>query len=107
MEILENVVRPRIMKNEHEMPLSWQDLKDFIMGLTEAELKQQVIVWGEETGGGIFAIAKTTEDLINPSGDGLEPVSIYANSDDPDDKEIAENESAVYKKGKLILQADF
>lgn len=108
LEMTKQVVRPKRM-SEHgfEKNLMWSDIKDFVNSLSEEQLQQELIVWGDEKGGGIFSIAIAQDDLINPSGDGVEPVSFYANSEDADDRETAENESIVISKGSIILELDF
>jgi len=99
MELLERFVKAE--------KLTWAQVKAFCESLTAEELSEDVLVWGDEKGGMAFAISRTNDDAINPSGDGLEPVSFYANSEDPDDREIAEYEPVVMKKGSIILEVDF
>jgi hypothetical protein len=107
-ESFEQVVRPhRLDENKEERSLLWSDIKAFANSLTEEQLQLEVKAWGDEKGGGIFSIAILRDDYINPSGEGVEPRSIY--TDDPEYKEDCseENEPAVYEKGQIILELDF
>jgi hypothetical protein len=108
-DLLENVVRPRRMEaNDEERSLLWSDIKEFANGLSEHQLKQEAVVWGEnDNGGGIYAISITRDDLINPSGEYLETVGLYANSEDDDDRETARTEQVIVKKGTIIIEVDF
>lgn len=108
-EIYKQILRPRRMDEKgEEKSLLWSDIKDFANKLDKEQLRQEAIVWGENgNGGGIYSIAIATDDLIDPTGECLEPISDYANSDDESDKEIAKSEPVVMKKGTLIIEVDF
>lgn len=108
LEMTKQIVRPhRLNEFGYERSLLWSDLKTFCNSLSEEQLQNEVRVWGEEKGGGIYAISEIQDDLINPSGDGLEMKSIYTESEDKDDKEIGEEEDIVVSKGSIILELDF
>jgi hypothetical protein len=108
IELLKQVVRPRRMdsKNE-EAPITWDDLRQFCFSLTSDQLQQPVKVWGEEKGGGVFAISIAEDEGINPSGEAIEPRRLYAEAEDEFSKEIANDEPTVLKKGTIILEGDF
>ena len=57
-------------------------LKAALDKLTPAQLTQPVRWSGEERSGKIDTMWVLTEDYVNPSGDGLEPVSAY--KDEPE-----------------------
>lgn len=106
-KMAKQVVRPKRMNsNGEEKNILWSDIKEFVNSLTEEQLSQEVIFWGDENGGGIYSIAITQDDLINPSGDGVEPLSFYMNSENSDDIETAKEEPIVIKKGTIILEVD-
>ena len=108
LEMLKQIVRPhRMDENDNEESLIWEDIYCFCQSLTPDQLKQSVRVAGEEKGGGIYAISITQDDLINPSGDGLEMKSIYANSENKEDRDIAEEEDVVVSKGSIVLELNF
>ena len=108
LEITKELVRPRRMdETGSEESLIWEDLYYFCLSLTPDQLKQSVRVWGDEKAGGIYAISEIQDDLISPSGDGLEMKSIYANSEDESDRETAEEETVSIPKGTIIFELDF
>lgn len=88
---------------EHEFKTLGQ-LKNFINSLNEDELKQPVRFWGEETGGIITSANILSEDYINPSGEGCEPVSIY--KEEPDFEELYQDEPVVITKGSIIFNVN-
>lgn len=108
IEMTKQIVRPKRMDEQgNEKPLTWDDIKQFANTLTNEQLQQPAFVWGDEKSGHIFSIAETQDDLINPSGEGVEPKSLYAQSDDDFVKAITENEPIVLSKGRIILELDF
>lgn len=107
LEMTKQLVRPhRMDENGNEESLTWEDIYYFCLTLNTAQLKQNVRVMGDEKGGGIYAISEVQDDLINPSGEGLEMKSIYSNGDN-EDKEIAEDEDVIVSKGTIIFEIDF
>ncbi len=70
--------------------------------LTEEELDQDVQWATEGRSGKTVDLWITSEDMINPSGDGCEPVSVYEGEPDFD----VEAETVIYKKGTVILLID-
>lgn len=93
--------------NKKKKPLTWADIKDYANSLSDEELKQPVRYCGEYKGGEVYSIYILNDDFINPSGDGIEPRSYYAESEDPDDREMAESEPIVLPKGSILLDVDF
>lgn len=107
-ELFKQVVRPKRMDEKgEEKSLTWQDVKTFCDTLAESELNQNLQVWGDEKGGGIYAISIAIDEGINPSGDSIEPRMLYSKSANKEDREIAHDEVTVVKKGTIILEADF
>jgi hypothetical protein len=108
LQMTKQLVRPhRMDKKGDEKSLIWEDIYNFCLTLTPDKLKQPVRVWGEEKAGGIYAISEIQDDLINPSGEGLETKSSYANSEDESDREAAEDEAVILPKGTIIFDLDF
>ena len=80
---------------------TWADLKEFANQLDEDQLTQTVRWWGDdEEGGPIKGVDIINDDMINPTGDGLEPRCAY--SDDPE----YDNEPAFLLKGTIMLEGD-
>lgn len=78
------------------------DLKTQLEKLTPEQLQQPVRWSGEMRGGTIDTVWVLSEDHINPSGDGLEPVSAY---DDDDDLDL-DGETRTPAGTVLLLEAD-
>ncbi len=107
-EAIKQVVRPmRLDHKGNEKTMLWKDIKEFCDTLTAEQLEQDVLIWGDEKGGGAFAISILQDDMINPSGEGIEPKSFYAESEDEVDRATAEEEIIVIHKGKIIIDVDF
>lgn len=82
--------------------MTYRELKNFCNTLTKKQLQQEVKIWGEGISKqSIAEIDVLKEDMINPSGDGAEPISAYK-----DDPEYAEGEAVVAKKGEIILHVN-
>ena len=109
LQMTKQLVRPHRMDEKgNEESLIWDDIFYFCLTLTPDQLKQPVKVWGEEKAGGIYAISEIQDDLINPSGEGVEMKSMYINeSEDEESREIAEDEPVVIPKGTIIFDLDF
>lgn len=82
-------------------PLTYADLKHHIDSLTPEQLRMHVFWYGERGGGEVYGLDIMSEDMINPSGDGMEPVSLYT-----DDPELLQTEKVVAKKGQPLLCVD-
>lgn len=76
------------------------ELKTALDALSVEQLMQPVRWCGEERGGKIDTMWVLTEDHVNPSGDGLEPVSTYK-----DEPEAIEAETRT-PAGTVILLTD-
>lgn len=75
-------------------------LKAMLDQLTPEQLKQPVRWSGEERSGKIDTMWVLEEDYVNPSGDGLEPVSAYK-----DEPEAIEAETRT-PAGTVLLLVD-
>ncbi len=106
MEISKVIFRPGTPDANGNEFMTWRQLKAFLNTQPDTKLTGPVRWWGDEKGGTIHAISEAMDDLINPSGDGVETRSFYAESDDPEDREIAEDEPVVMGKGSLIFEVD-
>lgn len=84
-----------------EKRFTWYDLRRFCNELTGGQLGKDVVVWGDEKGFKIKGVQTLEDDFINPSGEGVEPISAY--KDEPD---ILLDENIVYEKGDPILITD-
>jgi hypothetical protein len=85
--------------NTMEKKFTYRDLKQMINYLTEEQLDLQVRWAGDGRGGTLDKLWIVEEDQINPSGDGMEPVSAYDNDPDFD----ASDEAVVCPKGSVLL----
>lgn len=83
-------------------PYYWKDLKDFCNTLTEDQLNYQVSWIGEYRGGNVANVESFAEDMIDPSGEGIEPVSVYEGDKDFD----IEQETVVFEKGTPMIWVD-
>lgn len=81
---------------------TWKDLKVICNSLNEEQLKMDVHWIGEERGGPVESLEIFEEDMISPSGDGVEPKSSYANDKDFN----VEEEEVIFAKGTPILWVD-
>jgi len=77
--------------------MKYRDLKDFLSTLTDDQLDQPVNVLTGTECIQVCEIWTLEEDYINPTGEGLEPVSAYA--DDPD----YADELVIAKAGEIFL----
>jgi len=87
-----------------EKQKTYRDLKIAIEALTDEQLDMPVYWCGEGRGGTVYDFDVLTEDHVDPSGDGMEPISAYAS--DPDFQEIEASEPIVAYKGQLLLFVD-
>lgn len=90
--------------------LTWRQVKEVLDKLPDERLDDNVLIWkmpedeGFEQGADGIAsgwakeVWLATEDMINPSGDGVEPISLY--EDEPD---LLESEDVVLKNGAIVL----
>lgn len=78
------------------------DLKKILNTLSGEQLGQKLKVWGSwMPNSELIKIEIIEEDLINPSGEFLEPVSVYK-----DEPGVLEEEQVIVKKGEIWFQAD-
>jgi hypothetical protein len=83
---------------------TWADMKAFVNELNDEQLTQPVKIWGEGYSKDAEFVEIIQEDMINPTGDGCEPVSVYTN--DPEYVDILEYESISVHKGEIRITAD-
>lgn len=99
---VQTLLRPRRMNGENEQPITYEDLRNFLNQLTPEQLKQKVAIWGENKYHTVYGIEELTDDFINPSGDGCEPVSVY----EDDEQFDATSEPIVHEKGTILMAID-
>lgn len=80
---------------------TYQDLQDFLATLSPEQLAQKIRFWGDLIGGTVENVTIFQEDYINPSGEGIEPISAYA--DDPD----IDNEDVILPKDTVMLGIEY
>lgn len=98
------VIGQKIEGTEERQEINWQQVKDYALGLNEAQLAEPVVLWHDELSGSLSSINEAAEDLINPSGDGVEARSEYEGDFT---KEDLDAEAVVYAKGHPILEVFF
>jgi len=81
-----------------EQTMTYMELYEQLANLTYDKLSQPIRCCGSEVSGTRANIVVVAEDLINPSGDGWEPVSNYAN-----EPEAIVGEPVVVKAGTVLL----
>lgn len=91
-----------IIDEAEKQKFTYRTLRDTIATLTDEQLDMEVIWAGDGRGGKLSGIWVVEEDQINPSGDGMEPVSAYDDDSDFD----ASDEPIVCEKGTVILIED-
>ena len=82
--------------------MTYKELKEILSTLTEEQLNFQIMCSASDSSIGSGKISEVwiaEEDQINPSGEYMEPVSIYLNDPDID----VELEPIVCKQGTPIL----
>jgi hypothetical protein len=83
---------------------TYRDMLSAMSTFTDEQLDMEVRWSGDESGGELSGFWIVEEDQINPSGDGMEPVSVYANDPDVD----VDAEEIVCKKGTpILLEKDY
>jgi hypothetical protein len=85
-------------------PILFAELKARLDQMTPEQLAMPVYWVGEDRGAPIVGLEMLNEDHINPSGDGMEPLSAYA--DDEDFEAIKAEQPVVARKGQLLLLVD-
>jgi len=95
----------KLDKRNNEKPLTLRQLKDLLNTLDDNILDQDAWVWNEKGSNGLYQIIQLTEDMINPSGEGVEPVSIYTDDmkTDKEKEEFLKEEEVIFKKGFVIF----
>jgi hypothetical protein len=77
-------------------------LRTLLNALIQEELKQPIRFWGEDTSGTITSLEILSENYINPSGEGCEPVSAYKDEEDYED--LYATEPVVFPKGTIVFE---
>lgn len=85
-------------------PFTWKDLKEFCNNLPENQLGSSVRVWGDDRGFTIDGKSLLEDDYFNPSGEGMEPVSVYKQN--PEDWEVVKDDPIIMEKGSPVLLID-
>jgi len=87
---------------------TYRQLKDILNALTDEQLDESIYCASEIGGGIVNEVWIVEEDQINPSGEGMEPISHYMdeNGNNLDEYFDANKESIVCKKGTVVLLMD-
>lgn len=86
----------KLLKESKE--LTWGEIKEILDKATPDQLQSKALIWNKEQGGILSEFYEATENHINPSGEGVEPVSIYKDDEDLDVSE----EPIVIQKGDFL-----
>lgn len=70
-----------IIMEKKQKNLTWQDLKNFANSLSEEQLTQEFIGWGDEFGVTIEEIIPLETDYVNPYGEGYASINDYQDPD--------------------------
>lgn len=93
-----------------EFPLNTlKDLRDFLNQQEETFLEKQpyILMGDDDMATRIKSVHVLTVDHINPSGECWEPVSLYAESEDPEDWELALSEPVCGRAGDFFFTGGF
>ena len=82
---------------------TWADLKAYANKLSENQLVQPVLWWGDERGGNVVRVDGLEEDYTDFSGECWEPVSAYEGEKDYD---VYDGSSNILFKDTPILYVD-
>lgn len=86
--------------------ISFRDLRDAILMLTDEQLDLDVEWFGDERGGHVSDLHVFTDDMVNPSGDGWETMTDYRRQQAEQGEPVNESEEIVGKKGQPFLMVD-
>jgi len=95
--------------SEENKKFTYRDLLEQLKSLADDQLGQEVRTCGlDRAGAPIDMLWVVEEDQINPSGEGMEPISLYTDPTntaytDEERKDILEEEPIVCKKGTILL----
>lgn len=86
------------------MEFTWYDLKTFCNSLTGEQLGYKVKAWGEGMGLTLKGVELMEDDMFDPSGEGMEPVSLYKNDPDIKWEDFKDEPTLAYKdEPRLII----
>jgi hypothetical protein len=101
-------------REREERAVTYAELRDQLNRLTPEQLGMTAVWCGEDRGGAVRFLEVLAEDHINPSGDGMEPLSLYAKERAAEqditveeaERLIRAEERVVAPKGQLLLVVD-
>lgn len=93
--------------------MTFRDLKKAIEALSDEQLDNEVIWWGDQRGGEIDSLFVLPEEYVSIDGEGMYPISGYREGFKPEDYAVASWEEFVknhvdasMKAGTPVLCAD-
>lgn len=92
----------RRMEGRTMEAITYKELMEILRKLTPEQKQQKVRVGLESTSGFITDLWVAKEPYVNPTGEGIEPISGYNNKDYPKDEWMEESD-VVVAKGTLLL----
>lgn len=91
--------------------MNYRELRDQLNALTAEQLEQPALAYNEDYTMRIHKVDIIQEDMVNPSGEGAEPASLYClGCDDPEcesSDSSAHGESIIAKKGDVFIELDY
>ena len=88
----------------NEKKFTWYDLKKFCDSLSGKQLGYEVKAWGETKAFTLKGVEQLEDDMFDPSGEGMEPVSYY--KQDSEQWEQVKDEPTLAYKGEPRLIID-
>lgn len=82
--------------------MTYSELKAILNRYPDEKLNHNIVILTETEGLTISQFDEAKDDLINPSGDGLEEISSYKLIND---QEVIDNEPILIYKGTILLYA--
>lgn len=89
---------------EEKTPFTYRALRDKLNNASDEQLDQTALLWYPDGGAKIESIDELEDDYVNPSDEGLCPVSDVDLNEYPEDDQP--DMTVVLKKGTLILWAE-
>lgn len=83
--------------------MTYRELIEKLKKVPDHQLEEEVVLIREDKSAITVDVWEVLEDHVNPSGEGLVPISIYQSDDEEAEDYIDPDEPVIVKKGCLLL----